>query len=74
MDNLLKKLFKKEERSALGVDIGPSSIKLVQLRKEKGRAILETYGALALGPYAGIEGGRATHLPPAITSSAPASS
>jgi type IV pilus assembly protein PilM len=46
----------------LGVDIGSSSIKVVQLRREKGRVILETYGAIALGPYAGVEIGRATAL------------
>lgn len=50
--------------SVLGVDIGSSSIKVVQLRKERGRAILETYGEIALGPYAGTEIGRATHLAP----------
>jgi type IV pilus assembly protein PilM len=56
-------LFSKEQRSAVGVDIGTSSIKVVQLRLEKGHVILETYGAIALGPYAGIEIGRATTLP-----------
>ncbi len=56
-------LFSKETKSVLGVDIGTSSIKVVQLRKEKGRVILETYGAIALGPYAGLEIGRATSLP-----------
>lgn len=50
--------------SVLGIDIGSSSIKVVQLRREKGAAILETYGELALGPYAGVETGRATHLAP----------
>lgn len=64
MDNPFKNLFKKTEDSVIGVDIGPSSIKVVQLKKKKGRAVLVTYGALALGPYAGIEVGRATHLPP----------
>lgn len=56
-------LFSKEVKSVLGVDIGSSSIKIVQLRREKGRVILETYGAIALGPYAGLEIGRATALP-----------
>ncbi len=56
-------LFSKEAKSVLGVDIGTSSIKIVQLRREHGRVILETYGAIALGPYAGIEIGRATSLP-----------
>ena len=50
--------------SVLGVDIGSSSIKVVQLRKERGRAVLETYGEIALGPYSGTEVGRATHLQP----------
>tara|TARA_A100001015_G_scaffold202684_1_gene226407 strand:- start:414 stop:1532 length:1119 start_codon:yes stop_codon:yes gene_type:complete len=50
--------------SVIGVDIGSSSIKVVQLRQEKGRAVLETYGEIALGPYAGTEVGRATHLQP----------
>ncbi len=50
--------------SVIGIDIGSSSIKIVQLRRERGAAVLETYGELALGPYAGLETGRATHLPP----------
>jgi type IV pilus assembly protein PilM len=56
-------LFKKEAKSVLGVDIGTSSIKVVQLKREHGRVVLETYGAIALGPYAGVEIGRATSLP-----------
>ncbi len=48
--------------SVLGVDIGSSAIKVVQIRKERGRAILETYGEIALGPYAQTEVGRSTHL------------
>lgn len=56
--------------SVLGVDIGSSSIKVVQLRKERGRAVLETYGEIALGPYAGTEIGRATHLDPTDIQSA----
>lgn len=48
--------------SVLGIDIGSSAIKVVQLRKKNGKAILETYGALALGPYAGLEVGQATNL------------
>ena len=51
------------EKSAIGIDIGSSAIKIVQLRREKGKAILETYGELALGPYAGLEIGQATQLP-----------
>lgn len=55
-------LFKKDA-SVLGIDIGSSSVKVVQIKKKRGRAVLETYGELALGPYAGIEVGRATNLP-----------
>ena len=54
--------FAKKERSVLGVDIGSSSLKVVQLRKEHDKAILETYGELALGPYGGAEAGQATNL------------
>ncbi len=52
-----------KNKSVLGIDIGPSSIKIIQLKKRKGRAILETYGELSLGPYAGLEIGRSTNLP-----------
>jgi len=48
----------------LGIDIGSSSIKVVQLRRKNGRALLETYGELALGPYAGKSIGEATNLAP----------
>ncbi len=48
--------------SILGIDIGSSSIKIVQLRKKSGVAVLETYGELALGPYSDLEVGRATNL------------
>ncbi len=50
--------------SVLGVDIGTSSIKLVQLRKDKGVIVLETYGEIALGPFGGEEIGQATNLQP----------
>lgn len=56
-------LFKKTSDSVLGIDIGASAIKIVQLRKKGAKAELETYGELALGPYAGTEIGRATNLP-----------
>jgi type IV pilus assembly protein PilM len=48
--------------SVLGIDIGSSSIKVVQLRKEGGKAVLETYGAITLGPYAEVEPGRVVKL------------
>ena len=49
--------------TAVGVDIGTSSIKLVELRKKGGRAVLETYSTLALGPYANLDVGATTNLP-----------
>lgn len=55
-------LFKKKGESVLGLDIGSSSLKVVQLRKEGGQAVLETYGELALGPYGGGAVGQATNL------------
>lgn len=58
-------LFKNSaEESVLGIDIGSSAIKIVQLRKKNGRAMLETYGELALGPYGGRGVGQAVQLPP----------
>ena len=60
--SFLDDFFKSKPRSVVGIDVGSSSLKVVQLRKEKGKAILETYGELALGPYAGIEVGQATNL------------
>lgn len=62
--NFFKSAFSQDKnKSVLGIDIGPSSIKIVQLKRKKGRAILETYGELSLGPYAGLEVGRSTSLP-----------
>ncbi len=51
-----------KESSFLGVDIGSSSIKIVQLRKERERAVLETYGELSLAGYAKEDVGRAVRL------------
>lgn len=64
---LFSKLFasSKKTQSVIGVDVGSSSLKVVQLRREGGVAVLETYGELALGPYAGAEVGQATNLPAA---------
>ena len=67
MFDFIKKVFlnllsKSRGGSVVGVDLGSSAIKVVQLRKEKGVAVLETYGELALGPYADLEIGRAVKL------------
>ncbi|NQV88610.1 MAG: type IV pilus assembly protein PilM [Parcubacteria group bacterium] len=63
MNNPFAKLFEKAPTHVLGIDIGSSAIKLVQVTKKGGRAVLETYGALSLGPYMGLEVGRAASLP-----------
>ncbi|PIP86710.1 hypothetical protein COV42_02610 [Candidatus Campbellbacteria bacterium CG11_big_fil_rev_8_21_14_0_20_44_21] len=62
--SLLDKIINsfKKNKSVLGVDISSSSIKVVQIKKEKGAAVLQTYGELALGPYTGLEKGRSTSL------------
>lgn len=62
MDFSLGNLFKKKDQSVLGIDIGSSSIKVVQLRKKGNKAVLETYGELSLGPYAKAAVGQATKL------------
>jgi len=51
-----------KDTKVLGIDIGSSSIKVVQLKKQGGKAVLETYGEIALGPYSGTDLGRATVL------------
>src|SRR3990167_303426 len=70
MYNPFKNIFSKinvfkgsNERSAVGVDIGSSAIKVVEIKKKKGKAVLETYGAISLGPYADLDIGRVTNLP-----------
>ena len=60
----------KSEGSVLGIDIGASSAKIVQLRASRGAAILETYGEIALGPYAGQPIGKAVKLSPEKTAQA----
>ena len=62
--DIFKKMFSSNEESVVGIDIGSSSIKVVQLKRKHGKAVLETYGELALGPYAGFQIGQATNLPP----------
>jgi len=68
--NPLKKLFGSANLfssgsgdHALGIDIGTSAIKVVEIKKKGAKAVLETYGAIALGPYADEDVGRVTNLP-----------
>ena len=75
MDNSIKKIItegisslseifspNKSTKNALGIDIGSSAIKVVQLKKKNGKAVLETYGAISLGPYGKTEIGSVTNL------------
>jgi type IV pilus assembly protein PilM len=73
MDNPFKKIFSNLGSgislgggggdSAIGIDIGSSAIKVVEIKRKKGKAVLETYGAISLGPYAELDVGRVTNLP-----------
>lgn len=56
-----RSLFGKE-KSILGIDFGSASVKLVQVRLSAERALLETYGELAAGPYAVKNVGQGVHL------------
>ena len=57
------KSSRSEAGSVVGIDIGSSSIKVVQLKSKGGQAVLETYGELSLGPIAGLQTGELTNLP-----------
>jgi type IV pilus assembly protein PilM len=46
----------------IGVDVGSSSIKIVQIHENRNRGVLDTYGELQLGPYEEIEIGKTTRL------------
>lgn len=52
----------KSGTSVVGIDIGTSSIKAVSLRLEAERAVLETYGEIATGPYVNAKVGQAAKL------------
>lgn len=59
-----------KEGSVLGIDIGASSAKIVQLRSSRGVAVLETYGEISLGPYGDVAIGKAVKLTPEKTAEA----
>ncbi|MFA6919959.1 MAG: type IV pilus assembly protein PilM [Candidatus Paceibacterota bacterium] len=69
MDNPFKKIFSSSNLfgdgsggSAVGIDIGSSAIKIVEIKTKGGKAILETYGIVSLGSYADLDNGRVTNL------------
>ena len=49
-------------KSVMGIDIGSSSIKVVQLKNVGGIIILETYGSISTGPYANVDIGKSVKL------------
>ncbi len=53
-----------ESGSVIGIDIGTSSVKIVQLKSAHGAAVLETYGEIALGPYGAVPIGKVVKLAP----------
>jgi type IV pilus assembly protein PilM len=70
MANFLKNIFSSfsklsggGENSAVGIDIGSSAIKVVEIKRKGGKAVLETYGSIALGPYGDLSPGSVTSLP-----------
>lgn len=50
--------------SSVGIDMGASSIKVVEVEKVDERAVLKNYGEISLGPRAGVSAGQATNLSP----------
>jgi Tfp pilus assembly PilM family ATPase len=62
--SILESASPKDTSSALGVDIGTSAIKVVELEERNGVVTLVTYGEIQLGPYAGKPLGAAVHLSP----------
>jgi len=70
MNNPFKNFFSRitnfaagTEDSAVGIDIGSSAIKVVEIKIKEGKIVLETYGSIALGPYDSLDVGRVTNLP-----------
>ncbi len=59
---LFQNLLKKKDNKILGIDIGSSSIKIVQLSLKKGVVNLDTFGEISLSVYAGKEIGQAVNL------------
>ncbi len=69
LQDKLSSLFKKKESylTSVGIDIGATSIKVVQLSLKNNKIILDTYGAIATGPYADMPvGSSATPTPEKI--------
>ena len=68
MSFFTKSIFSAAETSVIGIDIGSSSLKIVQVKKKKGKAVLETYGEIGLGPYNKLATGQIVNMSPQETS------
>ena len=66
----LHSILNGHDPAVLGIDIGASSVKIVQLRPSRGAAILETYGEIALAPYAQQPIGKPVKLTPEVVGAA----
>lgn len=62
--------FNKSVNSVVGIDIGTSAIKVVQVKRESGKIQLETYGELGLGTYANEPTGKVVTLAPDMIATA----
>ncbi len=62
--------FNRSVNSVVGIDVGTSAIKVVQVKREGGKIQLETYGELGLGTYAGEKIGKVVTLTPDVIATA----
>ncbi len=60
---LLSNFIKNKDQKVIGVDIGSSSVKIVQLHKTSGKVYLDSYGEFSLASYVNKVVGQATSLP-----------
>ncbi len=63
LESMGKMLSIAHKGSIVGIDIGSSSIKVVEIEKVDEKVVLRNYGELSLGPRAGSAIGQATNLP-----------
>ena len=61
LDNITK-IFEKKDNKILGVDIGSSSIKIVQLSRKKAIPVLDTFGEISLSVFANKAIGKPVNL------------
>ena len=64
MASFWSSLFGKKQHSVLGIDIGLSSIKVVELKSQNNSIVLGTYGELSLAPYGKGDVGQSQNIAP----------